>query len=142
MLPEHFRPISILPFPSKVLEACVYKQLSQFVYRNQLLNLIELGFRSGHRTVTSLLQVIDIVNRDLELIKSCSLEFGLSINPTKCQAIIVGNKRIICRLDTTSIPSINFNCEVIPFSPEVKDLCLLIDSTLDWRFKLLAWVNN
>lgn len=35
-LPEHFCPISILSFLSKVLKACVYKQLSQFIHRNQL----------------------------------------------------------------------------------------------------------
>lgn len=42
-LPEHFRAISILPFLSKVLEPCVHAQLSQFVYKQNLLSPFNLG---------------------------------------------------------------------------------------------------
>lgn len=34
---KHFRPISILTFLSELLETCVYKQLSQCVYHNEIL---------------------------------------------------------------------------------------------------------
>lgn len=55
------------------------------------------------------------------------------VNPTKFQTIIVGSKRIMSRLDIGSISPIIFNGSVIPFSPIVKDLGLLIDSTIDWQ---------
>ncbi|KAG6444080.1 hypothetical protein O3G_MSEX003135, partial [Manduca sexta] len=55
-LAKHFHPISILPFLSKVLEACAHKQLSEHVHRNNLLCPLQSGFRPGHSTITTLLK--------------------------------------------------------------------------------------
>ncbi|XP_022827884.1 uncharacterized protein LOC111357424 [Spodoptera litura] len=65
-LPTHFRPISILPFLSKVLEACVHKQLSRFVYGNSLISPLQSGFRPGHSTVSSLLKVTGDIRAGIE----------------------------------------------------------------------------
>ncbi|CAK1581557.1 unnamed protein product [Parnassius mnemosyne] len=256
-LPNHFRPISILPFLSKILEACVHRQLSLFVYKNNLLSPFQSGFRPGHSTVSALLKVtddiragmedtkvtvlalvdfsnafntishdillsilshsmissealdwfstylrgrqqsvrigesasswcdinagvpqggilspllfsvfinlithnlqcayhlyaddlqlyaqanvdclsvaVDMVNKDLEHIKSWSDRFGLSVNPSKCQAIILGSHRTIKKVDTTALPAIIFNGSVLGLCSSVKDLGLNIDSTLSWH---------
>ncbi|CAK1598320.1 unnamed protein product [Parnassius mnemosyne] len=256
-LPNHFRPISILPFLSKVLEACVHKQLSQFISCHNLLSPLQSGFRPGHSTVSALLKVtgdiragiedtkvtvlvlvdfsnafntishdllisilslsmvspesldwfssylrgrqqsvridelssswldlhagvpqggilspllfsifinlitqdlqsayhlyaddlqlytqasidnistaVDIINRDLEYIKNWSDRFGLIVNPSKCQAIIIGSRRMIRRLKTVALPPIFFNSTEIQLCSTVKDLGLLIDSSLSWK---------
>ncbi|KAJ8732167.1 hypothetical protein PYW08_014897 [Mythimna loreyi] len=256
-LSSHFRPISILPFLSKVLEACVHKQFSNFIYQNSLISPFQSGFRPGHSTVTALLKVTDDIrrgmedtkvtilvlidfsnafntvsheillsilsnlmvshevlewfssylqgrqqsvrvgdsesgwcdlvagvpqggilspllfsvfinfitimlqctyhlyaddlqlycrssvdnisdaieelNRDLQVIKNWSDRFGIAVNPTKCQAIIIGSPHSLRKLDGLAVPPVIFNNTVIPFSSEVKDLGLYVDTCLDWR---------
>ncbi|KAJ8728174.1 hypothetical protein PYW08_016559 [Mythimna loreyi] len=256
-LSNHFRPISILPFLSKVLEACVHKQFSGFVHRNNLVDTFQSGFRPGHSTASALLKVtgdirdamedtkvtvlvlidfsnafnavshdillsilshlmvssealewfssylrgrrqsvrvgenssswrdldsgvpqggilspllfsifinfithclrcsyhlyaddlqlytaarvevlsdaIEDVNRDLEAICDWSKRFGVSVNPSKCQAIIIGSSRMMGKVMVNSLPPIIFNGIVIPISPSVKDLGLHLDSTLGWQ---------
>lgn len=46
--PEHFQLISLLTSLSKVLQVCVHKQLSQFIYQHKLLSTLQSGFRPGH----------------------------------------------------------------------------------------------
>ncbi|KAA5601171.1 hypothetical protein F3H15_35585, partial [Pseudomonas aeruginosa] len=50
ILPSQFRPISILPFLSKVLEHIVHRQLSSFLLSHNLLSSFQSGFRKGHST--------------------------------------------------------------------------------------------
>ncbi|CAB3248458.1 unnamed protein product [Arctia plantaginis] len=49
---------------------------------------------------------------------------------------------MIRRLDTALNPPAVFNGTVIPWSPVVKDLGLLIDSTLDWRTQVTHRVTK
>lgn len=63
---SHFRPISILPFLSKVFEHLVHKQLTFFLTSNSLISPFQSGFRSGHSTVTALLKVTDDIRWAME----------------------------------------------------------------------------
>lgn len=83
--------------------------------------------------VKDLVRAVDEVNKNLQSINTWSTKLGLSVNPSKCQAITVGNKTHDKRLNTASISLIVFNGSAIPFSFVVKDLGLHIDSTLDRR---------
>ena len=53
----NYRPISNLPFLSKVLEKTVAIQLQDYLTHNNLSEKFQSGFRSGHSTETALLRV-------------------------------------------------------------------------------------
>ena len=48
---SNFRPVSNLPFLSKVLEKVVFKQLQSFLVDNSVLEKFQSWFRSHHSTV-------------------------------------------------------------------------------------------
>ncbi|CAG9107573.1 unnamed protein product [Plutella xylostella] len=76
------------------------------------------------------------VNGDLDEILRWSQNFGISVNPKKCQSIIIGSSRLLSCLDYTTVPPFQFDGRVVPFSPNVTDLGLTIDEYLSWEQQL------
>ena len=56
--PSSYRPISVLPALSKVLETIVINQFLDYLDENNLLPPAQHGFRQGHSTVTALIRTI------------------------------------------------------------------------------------
>ena len=54
-MPENYRPISILPAISKIMERILYNQLYNYLTECGLLSSALFGFRKSHSTATALL---------------------------------------------------------------------------------------
>ena len=64
--PANYRPISILPALSKVLERIIHTQLYEHVSSNNLLLKAQFGFRKYHSTGTCILNLLDIIYKNID----------------------------------------------------------------------------
>src|SRR6218665_409777 len=56
---SNYRPISILPYFSKLIEKIMYSRLYNYIEKKHILYQHQHGFRSGHSTALSLLSLHD-----------------------------------------------------------------------------------
>ena len=63
-LPTNYRPISLLPTMSKVLERVISNQVYGFLERNKLIHPHQFGYRYGHSCEGLLLKVLDYVAKE------------------------------------------------------------------------------
>ena len=56
---NNYRPISLLPAISKILENIVYKRLLSFLTINNIIILSQFGFRKNHSTDFAIIQLLD-----------------------------------------------------------------------------------
>ena len=57
--PDNYRPISLLPCMSKLMERIIQLQLLNYLKANNILVPFQSGFRASHSTVTALIKVTD-----------------------------------------------------------------------------------
>ena len=63
---SNYRPISLLPSISKILENSIFKQLSTYLNEHKLLYDSQYGFRAGHSTELASIELIDRITQDLD----------------------------------------------------------------------------
>ena len=66
LLVSNYRPISILPFFSKILERLMYNWLLNYLNNNNILTDKQYGFRERHNTSMALLRMINDVTQELD----------------------------------------------------------------------------
>ena len=66
MLFNNYRPISILPLFSKVLERIMYNRLLEFINKHKLLYRYQFGFRKDHSTYMALIVLIDKITSAMD----------------------------------------------------------------------------
>ena len=64
--PANYRPISILPAISKILERLIHSQLYDHIDVNKLLSNAQFGFRKGHSTSSCILNLLDSIYKNIE----------------------------------------------------------------------------
>ena len=100
--PENYRPISILPLLSKILEKRVYNALYEFLTVNDLISNKQSGFRSNHSCETAL-----TIMTDEWLNSMYSNEYCGTVFVDLCKAFDLVNHNIL--LQKLSLYNINNN---------------------------------
>ena len=80
MLISNYRPISILPVFSKILEKIMYSRLQKFIDQQKILCANQYGFREKHSTYLALLNIIDYITEQLD---SKAFTIGIFIDLSK-----------------------------------------------------------
>lgn len=83
-----------------------------------------------HFKLEEISSAIDAINNDLGNIGNWAESFGLLVNPAKSQALIIGGRYFLNKLQ--SPPQVFFDNTVIPYSSHVKNLGILMDCNLSW----------
>lgn len=89
-----YRPISILPALSKIMENIIKFQLEDHLVNLSLINSHQFGFRKNHSTNTLLLNMTDFIRRSLDKNNPCLL---VLLDLTKAFESVNHNK-LICKL--------------------------------------------
>ena len=63
---ENYRPISVLPCFSKILERIMYNRLYNHLMKNNILYSKQFGFQKGHSTEHAIIQLIDQISNNFE----------------------------------------------------------------------------
>jgi hypothetical protein len=76
--PEHvssYRPISLLPMLSKVLEKLYVKKLNIIIAERKIIPNHQFGFRNEHGTIEQVHRLVNQINKDLNAKRYCSAAF-------------------------------------------------------------------
>ena len=79
-LVSNYRPISVLPCFSKLLECIVYNRLYKFLVENNILYQKQFGFQNAHSTEPAILQ---LVNQITEAFSQGKYTLGISLDFSK-----------------------------------------------------------
>ena len=97
--PSNFRPISILPVISKIVERVVQRQLYYYLSANHLLSPTQHGFRPRHSTETALTYISDEI---LAAFDSGKISLLCLIDLSKCFDVI-NHGKLLNKLQTLGI---------------------------------------
>ena len=91
LLCKNYRPISLLPIFSKILEKLIYDRMYNFIETNKLLSEKQFGFRKNHSTSHALISLTESIKKHLDERKKVA---GVFIDLPK--AFDTVNHKILC----------------------------------------------
>lgn len=101
---QHYRPISILPFLSKVLERIVSDQLLDYLTDNDLLDPCQFAYRRNSSTQTCMIRLLDDVRRAADSRKvTISIFFDFSNAFDRVNPSVLIEKLQCMRLSNTAL---------------------------------------
>ena len=62
---SNYRPMSLLPSISKIFEKIIFKQLADYLEKNNLMYKYQSGFRKYHSTEYAALHLLDYLNSEV-----------------------------------------------------------------------------
>ena len=91
MEPSSYRPVCLLPVASKVLERCVFLQMVAYMEENSYFHPNHHGFRSGHSTTATLLQMYDSWMEDVDnqqLVAACLIDLSAAFDVVDAELLV------------------------------------------------------
>ena len=73
--PSSYRPISLLPFFSKVLEKLILKRITPIISNSRIIPNTQFGFRNFHSTTHQINRITDTISASLEKKQYCTAVF-------------------------------------------------------------------
>ena len=133
----NYRPISVLPCFSEILERIMYDRLYSYLTENKILFKKQFGFRSGHSTDHAFYSHSNIkilfknANDELEKNSQWFKANKLSLNEGKTKFTLFHK---LCDKDNLplQLPNLKINNNEIKRSSSIKFLGVLVDENLTW----------
>ena len=88
----NYRPVSVLPVFSKLLEKLMYDRMLSFINENNILHKLQFGFRKDHSTSIALMLLVDKISKALH-----DQEYVIGIFLDFCKAFDTVNHDILLR---------------------------------------------
>ena len=63
---SNYRPISLLPFFSKILERLLHNRLYNFLTEHNILSMNQFGFRKNYSTFLALMDLVDNISKNID----------------------------------------------------------------------------
>ena len=73
--PKSYRPISLLPIASKVMELLFLNRLYPIINSQQIIPDHQFGFRKGHGTIEQVHRIVNVVNKSIDQQNYCTAVF-------------------------------------------------------------------